>query len=184
MRALRTIAAGAALGALSLAGGCAQLLSANATPIPRAEGQLTPTLRQADLDALAMRFAVADRLLSDFADTHVGTPEAVEAVFWRAVFKLDPANDTATRRDAVALLDSYLSTPTVVAHRGAAVGLRRAALADRPTIVAGTTPAAPGTASAARTDVSPEEVQRLRDELAKANAELERIRKRLSQPNP
>jgi hypothetical protein len=27
-------------------------------------------------------------------------------------------------------------------------------------------------------------VQRLRDELAKANAELERIRKRLSQPNP
>ncbi|NUS34720.1 MAG: hypothetical protein HOQ17_16870, partial [Gemmatimonadaceae bacterium] len=42
------------------------------------------------------------------------------------------------------------------------------------------TAAAPSPAPAANT----EEVQRLKEELAKANAELERIRKRLSQPNP
>ena len=185
MTTLRTIARLAGAAALSLAGGCAQLRAANATPQPM-EGQLTATLRQADQEAVALRFGVADRLLADFAETHPGTPEAVETAFWRAVFKLDTANQSGTRRDAVALLDGYLNGPAVVAHRGAAQALRRAASVERTvvTVPAPSTPAAPNAAPSARSDVSAEEVQRLRDELAKANAELERIRKRLSQPKP
>jgi hypothetical protein len=190
MTTLRSIARLAALGALLLSTGCAQLIAANATSIPMTEGQLTPTLRQADLEAVAMRFGVADRLLSEFAETHAGTPGAVETLFWRAMFKLDPANDTATRRDALVLLDGYLNGSTVVAHRGAALALRRfASVPDRATGSVALTPASPSAAPGA-TDVRPpdrsrdEEIQRLKDELAKANAELERIRKRLSQPNP
>jgi hypothetical protein len=191
MTTLRSFARLAALGALLLSTGCAQLIAANATPIPMTEGQLTPTLRQADLDAAAMRFGVADRLLSEFAETHGGTPGAVETLFWRAMFKLDPANETATRRDALVLLDGYLNGSTVVAHRGAALALRRfASLPDRTTGSVAVTPASPSAAPGAATEVKApdrsrdEEIQRLKDELAKANAELERIRKRLSQPNP
>lgn len=184
MTILRTMARVAALGVLSLAGGCAQLRAANATPPQPMEGQLAATLRQADAEAVALRFGAADRLLADFADAHANTPEAVETTFWRAIFKLDTANQTATRRDALALLDSYLNGSTIVAHRGAALALRRAASADRPVVTAGPGVPAPAPAAGTRSDVNPEEVQRLRDELAKANAELERIRKRLSQPNP
>jgi hypothetical protein len=174
------------MAALSLASGCAYLRAANATPEPM-EGQLTATLRQADQEAVALRFGVADQLLAGFAQSHAGAPEAVETAFWRAVFKLDTANQTGSRRDAVALLDGYLNAPTAVAHRGAALALRRAASAsERPVVIAPgpTTPATPSTAPSPRSEASAEEVQRLREELAKANAELERIRKRLSQPNP
>jgi hypothetical protein len=171
------------------AGGCAQLRAANATPQP-IEGPLAATLRQADAEAVAMRFGVADRLLAEFAEAHPDTPEALETAFWRALFKLDPSNQTAPRRDAVALLDSYLNGNIVVGHRGAALALRRGAMADRPVVVAPATSPAAGAAPAAAPAAtaapaaSAEEVQRLREELAKANAELERIRKRLSQPNP
>jgi hypothetical protein len=184
MTTLRSVGRLTGMAALSLAGGCAYLRAANATPEPM-EGQLTATLRQADQEAVALRFGVADRLLAEFAESHVGAPEAVETAFWRAVFKLDTANQTGSRRDALALLDGYLTAPTAVAHRGAALALRRAA-SERPVVVAPgpTTPATPSTAPSPRSEANAEEVQRLREELAKANAELERIRKRLSQPNP
>jgi len=179
------------LGALALSSGCAQLRAANATPPSPMEGQLTATLRQADMEAVALRFGVADRLLAEFAESHPGTPEAAETAFWRAVFKLDTANQTSTRRDALALLDAYLTGPTTVAHRGAALALRHAVTTpDRPASTVATAPATPSSTPASGADAKPddksrdEEVQRLRAELAKANAELERIRKRLSQPNP
>jgi hypothetical protein len=186
MTTLRTPARLAAAAALVALGGCAHLRAATIGPVMPMEGQLTATLRQADSEATSMRFGVADRLLAEFAEMHPDTPEALETAFWRALFKLDPTNQTATRRDAAALLDGYLNGNTVVAHRGAALALRRLATADRPVAAAPTTQ--PTQAAAATPAPAPapsaEEVQRLRDELAKANAELERIRKRLSQPNP
>ena len=189
MTMIRSSVARAALGTLLLAGGCAQLRAANATPSAPMEGQLTATLQQAEREASALRFGMADRLLSDFADTHANTAEAVETSYWRALFRLDPSNQTATPRDAIVLLDSYLGSAVTIAHRGSATALRRAAAAlDRPA-VAVSRPATPG-AAPARTDAKAddksrdEEVQRLKEELAKATAELERIKKRLSQPNP
>ena len=191
MITIRTMLSGAALGVLVFAGGCSQLMKANAAAgLAPMEGRLTATLQQADQEALASRFGVADRLLTDFADKHPGTAESVETGFWRALFKLDPANQTTGLRDAIALLDAYLGNPTVISHRSAATSLRRVAVAlDRPPTMSAA-PAAPSRAPSGKVESKPddksnaEEVQRLKDELAKANAELERIKRRLAQPNP
>src|SRR3954467_14146238 len=99
MRIIRSTRALAGLAALLMAGGCAQLRAANASLPAPMEGQLTTTLREADREAAAMRFGIADRLLAAFAESHAGTPEAIETGFWRAVFKLDPLNQTASPRD-------------------------------------------------------------------------------------
>jgi len=192
MITIRTmIFGGLALAGLLLAEGCGPLRAASASPQAPMEGQLSTTLRQADREVLAARFGVADRLLTDFAEQQPDAPERVEVGFWRALFKLDPANPTATPRDAIALLDAYLASRQVVAHRGAATSLRRIAVAlDRPptVVVASPAPTAPSTRPEARPETRPDtnadEVQRLRDELAKANAELERIKRRLAQPSP
>ena len=191
MITIRTMLSAAAMGGLLFSGGCAQLRKANAAvALAPMEGQLTATLRQADQEALASRFGVADRLLTDFADKNPGTPESVETGFWRALFKLDPANQTAGLRDAIALLDAYLATPTVISHRSAATSLRRVAVAlDRPATMSAAA-AAPSSAPSGKAEPksdeksNAEEVQRLKDELAKATAELERIKRRLAQPNP
>ena len=198
MTTMRTILSRAALGLLLVSGGCGGLLAANATPAPAPmEGKLAVTLQSAEREAAAARFGIADRLLSDFAEAYPNTPEAVETGYWRALFKLDPNNQTATTREALVLLDGYLNAYASVAHRGSATALRRAAQAlNRPaTVVAVPTPVtSPAPGAASRPDVRPdarpddkaseEEIKRLKEELAKANAELERIKKRLSQPNP
>jgi hypothetical protein len=190
MTTMRRMLYGVAVGGLLLADGCAQLRRANATPPVPMEGELSQTLQQAEREVLGARFGVADRLLADYAEQHAGTPGSLEAGFWRSIFKLDPTNQTSGPRDAIALLDVYLAAPSV-AHRGAATSLRRAAVAlDRPPTVV-VAPPAPGAPSAAPGRAEPradtgnaEEVARLKEELAKANAELERIKRRLAQPNP
>lgn len=196
MIAIRSLFLCGALGALPLAQGCAQLRAASAAPAPM-EGQLAGTLQEAEREALASRFGVADRLLVDFAEQHPDAPESVEVGFWRAVIKLDPANQTVGARDAIVLLDAYLASSRVIAHRGTATSLRRVAVAaERPPAVVMATPApapAPSGGSAGgrvetRADredrASAEEVARLKEELAKAHAELERIKRRLAQPTP
>ena len=187
MTTIRMMLTRATMGALLFAGGCAWLGAANAAPPAPMEGQLAGTLQQAEREVLASRYGVADRLLDEYAVSHANTPEAVETGFWRALFKLDGANRNAEARDAIALLDAYLSAPVTVAHRGAATSLRRVAVALDRTAIA----APPSTARAdAKPEVKPEdrpreeEITRLKEELAKANAELERIKRRLAQPNP
>ncbi len=188
MITIRPLASRAALCALLFAGGCAQLRAASASPPVPMDGQLTSTLAQADLATQQSRFGVADRLLVDFAERYPNTPETVEAGFWRALFDLDPSNTTAGVRDALALLDAYLTAPVTIAHRGAATALRRIAVAlDRtPTVVTvnQSAQAALGRTDP-KTDLSKDdEIQKLKGDLAKANAELERIKRRLTQPNP
>lgn len=189
---IHTIRTYGALAAFLLTAGCAQLRAANATPAPM-EGKLSASLQQAEREVVSSRFGVADRMLADFALGHPNTPEAIETAYWRALFMLDPNNQTASRRDAIAMLDSYLNTPITVMHRGSATTLRRIAVAlDRPAPVAAAN--APSAAPAPRAEPKAdtkaddksrdEEVQRLKEELAKANAELERIKKRVAQPNP
>ena len=119
----------------------------------------------------------------------------VEAQYTRAMQMLAPGANVATLDSAVHLLDAYLAHAGHVERRGEATVVRRlagdaiqlskvaAALqqerADR-------TKAAEPTAAAtaARSDDSVKEIQRLKDELAAANAELERIRKRLATQKP
>lgn len=194
MNDLRAVLIRSLLAALLFAGGCAQLRAASATPAVPLHYQLEAARRDAEREVLAARHAVADRLLAEFATRYADSPEATEAGFWRALYMLDTANQTSRARDAIALLDSYLASSGATAlHRGAATSLRGVAVTlDRDVGAGGATPGTPA-APGARAENRPEpraderrdeEVQRLREELAKANAELERIKRRLAQPNP
>ena len=133
-----------------------------------------------------MRFGVADHLLSDFASRHTASMEALDANFYRALFKLDPSNATGTVREAEVLLDAYLAVSGPLPLRADATSLRRAATAleRAPASVATSTSSTAPSSASASDKAKDEELQRLRDELAKANAELDRIKRRLAQPKP
>ena len=120
----------------------------------------------------------------------------VESQYTRAMQMLAPGASIVALDSAVNLLDAYLAYAGHIERRGEATVVRRlagdaiqlskvaAALqqerAENRTKAAEPTAAAP----AARNDDSVKEIQRLKDELAAANAELERIRKRLATQKP
>lgn len=171
----------AALGACAVPG-------VRTTPSPEAiAGEWTAVGTQAAQEVQAGRYAAADQLLADFQQRYPSSAEAPEARFYRALYRLDPANPAASIREGAALLDSVLAAPVTTPHRGDAAVLRRlaASLEAKPTVV---TVAAPkeAAAPAPRVDTAArdEEIARLRDDLAKANAELERVRRRLATPKP
>lgn len=145
----------------------------------------TATILQAAQEIGAGRYGVADRILFDYAARYPASPEATDMMYWRALYKLDPANPNAAPREAIALLDSYVVAGAGT-HKVEAQTLRRLATTMEARAVA-----APGLAGPAKTDApkpedkaKDEELQRVKDELAKANAELERIKRRLAQPKP
>jgi len=122
----------------------------------------------------------ADKILADYSLSHQGTPEAREISFWRAMYIVDPANRTASIAQGISALDIYLKTEGAIWYRPQAEVLRRTALviqqvrqAQMPKQVNGR-----DTVFISRE----EEVAALRDQLAKANSELERIKKRLANP--
>ena len=149
------------------------------------------TLAQAEAAASERRYADADRLLADFAVRNPGTPGAVESAYWRGVLEIEPANQDGSPQVAVALFEAYGKASGALPHRLEADILRHLALkleslsptavASAATQPAGTASAAPG-ASAADLKAKDTEIQRLKDELAKANDELERIKRRLTAP--
>ena len=134
------------------------------------------------------RVAGADSALARFVTRFPDSPEATETLYWRAILALDPANRTASPTDAVRMLDGYLAAETPTTHMMEAMSLRRAARAlDSLGRGYATARAAADSAGAAITAMkatppAPEEVQKLKDELARTQAELERIRRRLSNP--
>jgi hypothetical protein len=152
-------------------------------PVPAGRTEWTSWQNQASQEAAAGHYAVADKVLTDYTIRFPASPEAAEAMYWRALYKLDPANVSAAPHDAAVLLDGYLASGTA-AHRVEAQTLRRVASALDTRAVA-----AAALASVKVEVVKPEdkardeEILRLKDELAKANAELERIKRRLA-PKP
>jgi hypothetical protein len=147
------------------------------------------TLNAAQDDAARGRYDEADRVLAHFAEQHPGTSQAAETLYWRAIFRVDPANRDASVPVAIAALDSYLATGSSLIHRGEAATLRRVAAqleaASKLASANVTTPTNVARAvTAADTKARDEEIQHLKDELAKANDELERIKRRLATPKP
>jgi hypothetical protein len=133
----------------------------------------------AQLAADQGRYDDADRILANFARDYAGTAEAQESGYWRAIYKLDPANKIANTRDALSGLDAYLAASRAGTHRGEATTIRRLAqqlvsldraLSSKP----------PETHDKARD----EEVQKLKDELQATKDELELIKRRLATPKP
>ena len=149
------------------------------------------TLTQAVGAALQRRYADADRLLADYASRFPGTQGAAESAYWRGVIALEPANHDGSPQVAAALFDTYAKSSGALPHRLEADILRHLAL-QLPTssTMAASSPgvqATSGTSSGSNdrsADVKAKdaEIQRLKDELAKANDELERIKRRLTAP--
>jgi hypothetical protein len=151
-------------------------------PTPTAAGEWPAVYVQAMTEARESRLPAAEKALMDFAQRFPGSPEAAEVPYWRALLKLDPANPAALR-ESLAMLESYLTSTPSGMHRTEAATLRRlgVALEQRNAALAAIPPAVvPRPDDKARE----EEMQRLRDELAAANAELDRIRRRLARPRP
>ena len=167
-----------ALAALFVAGGCVRPRFLQ----PEPEREWPTTLQRAQAAAEAGRFDAADSALAEFSARHPSSPEANETLFWRALFRLDPANPAASASDAVTDLTAYLASPGRHQHLVEARALRRAALLADSLAGAPARRAEAGAASAA-TDKDTE-IARLREELKKATEELERIKRRLSTPTP
>lgn len=180
---------------------CARLRPEHTGPAP-ANRAWPPTLSLAQAYAARGEFGPADSALAEFAARYPGTSEALETAYWRAVYKLDPSNRDLSIEAAMASLDAYLADTRPHQHGAEARSLRRiAGELDRLNRLAGNAlaqqvreaNAAPATrvgsteprtepAKAAPDSAAQDEIKRLKDELAKANAELERIRRRLAQP--
>jgi hypothetical protein len=144
------------------------------------EREWPETIGRAQAAVEGGRFATADSLLAAFAERYADSGEANETIFWRAVFRLDPANPEASPARAVSELTTYLARAGRHTHLAEARALRRAAsLAD--SLASTPRRAAPAEASAAEKDA---EIARLREELKRATDELERIKRRLSTPTP
>lgn len=117
----------------------------------------------------------------------------VEAQYHRAIALLAPGAGTAALDTAITLLDAYLAREGFIARRpeasamlrlaGDAIQLSRVAAALQQERAAADKTKSGETPARSDTD-SLKEIQRLKDELAAANAELERIRKRLATQKP
>jgi hypothetical protein len=163
-------------------------------------------LSRAQHSAARGEFDAADSALVDFATRYPTSEEALESSYWRALFDLDPSNRAETVSGAIGLLDAYLADTRPREHVLEVTALRRiagqldalnrlaaSAIAQAKDANAAAAIAraladarieAPRAATDSTSASADAEIKRLKDELAKANAELERIRRRLAQPPP
>jgi hypothetical protein len=114
---------------------------------------------------------------------------SADSLYWRAIAHLDAANTSGSTDSAVHFLNEYLAVGTVQKHRVEATVFRQLA---RDALLLARVQAAlsqqkPDTVKVpvtrvARDEEALREIQRLKDQLARANEELERIRRRLASP--
>ena len=118
-----------------------------------------------------------------------------DSLYWKAIFQLDAANKRGSLDSATTYLEAYLASGPTQSHRREAMVLRQLARDARQlarvqgALQQARADSADGrprsdTDSKRREDEAVKEIQRLKDELAKANEELDRIRKRLAAPKP
>ena len=168
---------GVLLGIALLIGGCAR---------PPASPPVSPAMEFGNaIEAARQRvdsgdYPAADRILAEYALKHPGTAEAREIPFWRAMYIVDPQNRTASIAQGIRALDLYLASDGTIWYRPQAEVLRRTALVIQSIRQAQAPRQVNGRDTVFIT--REEEIAALRDQLAKANAELERIKKRLANP--
>ncbi|MEO8578207.1 MAG: hypothetical protein ABI556_15960 [Gemmatimonadales bacterium] len=164
--------------ALLLAGCAKQSVTAAKPPTP-AEAFMN-TIAAANKRAEAGDYLGADRILADFALKSRGTDDATEISFWRALYMVDPSNKTASIPEGLRAIDIYLSTPGAKMYKPQALVLKRTAQSVQALKNAQIAPKISGRDTVYVT--REEEIAALKDQLAKANAELDRIKKRLANP--
>lgn len=164
MRGAKAVAGVALLLGGMIGGGCVSR-RAPETSEAQLTRQWTATLDAALAASGDGRYGDADKTIAEFEHQHAGSSLAAEALYWRALLALHPANRNGSPRQASDFLDRYLATRQAPRRREAQA-LKRIATQLR--------------------SVSPDtsEVVKLRGELAKAQEELDLIKKRLAQPRP
>jgi len=173
-----------ALAALLVAAGCVTGRSLGGAT----SSDWRDTLARATAAASDHRYADADRLLADFAARYPTSEGAAESAYWRGVIALEPSNRDASPQIAAALFETYSRAGGALPHRLEANILHDVAVRLQGTGSAAVAIASPigssSTASPSGADLRAKdtEIQRLKDELAKANDELERIKRRLTAP--
>lgn len=176
----------ALLGLLALASGCRHA----SPPPPVVEERPVPSLPPeppwiATFAATQMaidsgRFDAADSILAEFDRTDATARDSSESAFWRAMLKSDPRNPAFSPAGARAALEAYAASGYSAHQTEIAVMLRLLSVSDSLRAVQATQ----RTASEARDKARDEELQRLRDDLARTQAELDRIKRRLGPPKP
>jgi hypothetical protein len=182
-----------------MATGCARPLFLQPGPVR----EWPPTLRAVKEAAREGRHAQADSILAQFESRHPTSYEGRQAAYWRALILSDPANPRSSPAAAVEAINRYFAGRATAETYDEATILRRilqradsltreVAQAERLLAevqdVAEARPPAPAEpreprpAPPSRNLVA--EVRRLRDELSKANQELERVRRRLQEQRP
>jgi hypothetical protein len=179
---------------------------------PRPVREWPATLQTVKVAARAGQYAQADSVLAQFESRYSTSYEGREAAYWRALLLVDPANPHGSPAEAVRAINRYFAGRATAETYDEANILRRilqrhdsltrelaearrliaeaqeAAAEPRVVTVPVPTPAAPAESREGRPPRENrnlvEEVRRLRDELSKANQELERVRKRLSEQRP
>lgn len=169
---------------------CASSPRRPATPL--ATREWPDVIASATMSAASGDYDAADRTLDNYAQRYPGTTEARETSYWRALFELDPANRAGSTHAAQQRLAEYLAAPADAPHREEAQVLRRIASAIDSTHAAYRTSLANADAlRAAQSDQAVQrqqelqkEIQRLKEQLDKTTAELDRIKKRLAGKGP
>ncbi|MEX2178681.1 MAG: hypothetical protein WD801_08235 [Gemmatimonadaceae bacterium] len=118
----------------------------------------------------------------------------IEALYARGLAHLDPSNAQDSLDSAAGLLEAYVAHGGYVQRRREAEAMLNLTRSARQLILveAALAQAESATDTVVRTRTEPgardaatlREIERLKNELAKANAELERIRRRLATPPP
>jgi len=126
------------------------------------------------------QFATADSILVAFERIERDSPDAAESAFWRAMLRADPHNPAFEPEAARRGIEAYLAEPKAQRRTEAGVMLRMLDLSDSLRAAQ----AAQRSAAEARDHAQEEEIQKLRDDLQRTQAELDRIKRRLKSPKP
>jgi hypothetical protein len=174
----------------ALLAGCAHASQYKTSPANR---EWSEAIEHAQQLAANARYASADSVLDDYAQTHPGSSGAREVPFWHGVFALEPANSEASVQAAREAFDAYLADSGTITHRAEAGALNRAARVIDSLSKARAADSIPSVhltvaddslrATARELDAL-KKVKALQDSLDKTTAELERIKKRLSTGKP
>jgi hypothetical protein len=161
-------------------------------PVTSAAQEWPTTLSAATAAATSGDYDEADRMLDDYAHRHPGTPQARETSYWRALLEIDPANSAGSTHAAQQRLAEYLADSTDLRHREEAEVLRRlvtyidsahayyrAALTNAESLRA-----AQAAQSSERQQELQKEILRLKEQLERTTAELDRIKRRLAGRGP
>lgn len=180
------------------------LIGAACAELPRLEPSLLErdwarTRAETRRNVEAGNYHAADKLLAEFARNHPDTRQARETAFWRGAYLVDPANTLGSLSGGISALDGYLSAEPEGWYRTEAELLRRTALAaqglaqgasrnwvDTVVIVSRDREAAPAPRRSRDEEIAElrSQLARSKTELAQAQAELDRIKKRLANPSP